>query len=261
MAELQRDLLGLMPSSLEVDASALIEVSGLEIDGLKNQIIKPQPAKSTVFIYSPIKQQDSARCCSVGDILSFSLTLTGPLAISIRFDMIALTVTNGISYPKAMVLPLKHGLKSPLTITATDVGQLEVTDFTFVAGNVTGTYRLPTLIALEVIQQLPTHVIKKRPRFDTSILENSNQRLVFEVLNTSKVAVNLKRISFRPLLAVLTAASLPIIYPPKVEPPLPDSLGLGEARTFALSWLCDKTITLLSYTLEYGIDTFRAASN
>jgi hypothetical protein len=62
--------------------------------------------------------------------------------------------------------------------------------------------------------------------------------------------------SFGPLPAVLTAQSLPIAYPPVVSPPVPDSLAPGEVKPFSLAWLADKTITELSWAIEYGTDEF-----
>jgi hypothetical protein len=255
-AERQRDLLEHIPTGMEIEASALIEVSNLELEPLNNPIIKAQPKVSTVFIYSPLQSRATEPRCSVGDSLAFSVALTNPLAISITLDMIALTVTNAIAQPRLFILPALRKATISLTVVATSVGQLTITGFTFAAGNVTGIHRLPSPLVIEVIAQLPQLIVKRPPRFERRVLENSLQRHTFELVNPSDVPVAIKGISFGTQPPVLTPSSLPIAYPPTVDPPLPEALSPGESRQFSLFWPADRTLTVLSCAIEYGTESF-----
>jgi hypothetical protein len=254
--ERQRELLDYIPAGMEIDASALIEISNVELEPLKNPILKAQPVASTVFIYSPLQRRSIELRCSVGDSLAFSITLTNPLAISITFDMISLIAINGIAHPRRFVLPALRKARISLIVGATAVGQLTVTGFTFVAGNLTGIHKFGSPITLDVIAELPQLIVKHPARFERRILENSTQRHTFELVNPSDFSVSLKSLSFGSPPPVLTSASLPIAYPPIIDPPLLEALGPGESRAFSLCWPCDRTLNVLSYAIEYGTPVF-----
>jgi hypothetical protein len=192
----------------------------------------------------------------VGDVLAFSVSFYNPLAIPLVFDVISLTASNAIAHPISHRLPKLTWACLSLTIAAAGPGVLSVTGFKFIAGNLTGIFRMETPINLDVLEKLPTIVVKRPPRADTAPIENSTVRLEYELMNPSDVTVAIRGMTFGPMPAVLTSSSLPIAYPPTVDPPIPQSLAPGEVKPFTLSWLTDKTISTLSWAIEYGTDEF-----
>ena len=251
----QRDLLALIPTGMEIDATSLVDVKGIEIEPPVSPIRKAQ-AVSKVFIYSPLRQDKDELRCAAGDMLSFIVVLYNPLSVPITFDTIALTGTNATCYPVMYTLPAKRQMKFPLAVKADAVGEMCISGFVFTSGNLTGIYSLPNKITYQVIDKLPVLVVKQPSRFETRVRKNSKVVVPFRLINTSDADVNIRGITFGPIPAVLTSTSLPIDYPPNVEPPLPDVLRTGATLDFNLTFQADQTNDVLSFAIEYGTDEF-----
>ena len=253
--EKQRELLAMIPSGMEVDANSLIEIKTFEAEDSASPIQKAQ-MKSNVFIYSPLRAGQETRRCAVGDTLGFALKIANPLTVPITFDTISLLATNAIVYPLVYTLPKKRTMTFRLALKAKEVGELSVTGFTFTSGNLTSRYELPVPITIEVIDNLPLLTVKRSAVFDTCIIKNSNVVMPFTLVNTSSVDIHMKGITFGPIPPVLTSTSLPIVYPPAVEPPLPDVLKPGMMYDFCLKFHADETNSTVSFAIEYGSDDF-----
>ena len=251
----QRDLLALIPTGMELDAMSLVDVRGIEVEPPLNPIRKATAA-SKVFIYSPLNQSKEELRCAAGDMLSFDVVLFNPLSVPITFDTISLTGTNATCYPVMYTLPANRQMRFPLSVRAGPVGEMTISGFVFTSGNLTGIYNLPNKITYNVIEKLPVLVVKQPSRFDTRIMKNSRVTVPFRLMNTSNADVNLKGITFGPIPGVLTPTSLPIDYPPTVEPPLPDVLKTGATQDFFLKFPADQTNNVLSFAIEYGTNEF-----
>lgn len=255
-AEKQNEILNLIPSNMEIAANILIEVHSIEYVPPTSPINEATTGKSNVFIYSPLQKTQNKKRCAAGDDLSFVFKIYNPLLIPLTFDMINLTATNAIVYPIVFTLPPKKSSNISLLLKAKDVGQLSLEGFTFVAQNLTGKYKISQPIVIDVIEKLPTLVMKQPFRFETQLVQNSDIKINYQLINTSNVKVTLKGIKFAPTPAVLTPTSLPIAYPPKVNPPLPPELEPGQSHQFELSFTADQSNKLLSFAVEYGTDKF-----
>ena len=255
-AEKQKEIIDLIPSNMEIDSKILIDVRSVESIPQNSPINEASVGKSNVFIYSPLQRRSSEKRCAAGDEISFGFQLYNPLSIPLTFDMISLNATNAVVYPVATTIPPKKAIYLALLLKAQDVGNLEVTGFTFVTKNLTGTYKLSKPIVMDVIETLPALVMKQPYRFETQLVENSNVNIAFELINTSNAAVDLKSIKFAPIPPILTPTSLPIAYPPAVNPPLPPSLQPGQSHQFELSFIADHSNTILSFAVEYGKEKY-----
>lgn len=255
-AEKQREIIKLVPSNMEISASLLVDVRSYDIVPPASPIHEAAAVKTQVFIYSPLQKQQDGKRCAAGDDISFLFTLYNPLLIPITFDMITLTATNAIVYPLVLTLPPLKTTNISLMLKAKDVGKLELSGFTFVIQNLTGVYKISNPIIIDVVERLPTLVIKQPFRFETKLVENSDVSISYQLINTSNVKVGINGIKFAPTPAVLTPTSLPIVYPPKVNPPLPPELEPGSSHQFELSFTADHSNKILSFAIEYGSSNF-----
>ncbi|OHS98605.1 hypothetical protein TRFO_35007 [Tritrichomonas foetus] len=252
----QNEILNLIPSNMEVDARILIDVRAVDYIPPNSPINEASSGRSNVFIYSPLTKRSSEKRCAAGDELSFMFQLYNPLAIPLIFDSISLNATNATVYPVVFTLQPKRVSNLALLLKAKDVGTLELSGFSFVSQNLTGIFRLGKPMVIDVIEKLPTLVMKQPFRFETKLVENSDININFQLINTSSANVDVKGIKFAPIPPVLTPTSLPIVYPPAVNPPLPPSLAPGQSHQFNLSFVADHSNTILSFAVEYGTDKF-----
>lgn len=255
-ADKQNEIINLIPSNMEISANILIEVHSVEYVPPTSPINEATSGKSNVFIYSPLQKTQNKKRCAAGDDLSFVFKLYNPLLIPLTFDMITLTATNAIVYPIVFTLPPKRSSNVSLLLKAKEVGQLTLSGFTFVTQNLTGKYNISRPIVIDVIEKLPTLVMKQPFRFETQLVQNSEINVNYQLINTSNVKVALKGIKFAPTPPVLTPTSLPIAYPPKVNPPLPPELEPGQSHQFELSFIADQSSQVLSFAVEYGTEQY-----
>lgn len=250
--ETQSRILKLIPSNMEIDANLIVEVRYFEPIQALSPIEKSLSRRSNVFIYSPLNKRKKETICSVGEELSFEITLYNPLNIALTFDTIELIAENAYTYPVVAALRPKKDSTVSVHVKPMKVGGLKIMGFKFVTGNLTGVYNLKNEIVYEIIDQLPSLTMAQPMKLNDKVYENSHIKVDFQLINTSDVPVDIKGIIFSPVPPVLTPTSLPLNYPPIVSPPLPSSLEPSASHSFSISFVADQTVKALSYAIEYG---------
>ena len=252
-ATTQEKLLHIVPSGTKINASILLQVNDFKYI-YSSQPIEPatKAIKSSTFIFSPLEKRKLQNIASVGDMLSFTLTITNPLLITLPLSLVTLTTTNGSSTPFSYKIGKKETMQIPLVTSPMSAGTMKITGFKLQIHNLRLRYLLPQPIEFTVIEKLPTLVVCLPFKTIDHIQENSNVKMEFELVNSGDVELDLKPIKFAPSPPVLVGTSLPIDYPPKLNPPLPDKLLPGSTHKFLMEFVSDPTFTNLSFAIEYG---------
>lgn len=253
-AQRQRELLSLIPSHLTVPCETLLRVGALEPQEEQSPLEEESSGGGNrLFIFNALEKQRRRRLvCAVGDQLSFTLAITNPLQIVFPVHVCQLDAENGNPTPVVFALPPKRQQVVPMCVTAARPGKLIVRGFTLISGSVTAEHRLSDPIIFDVTEKMPTLNVRLPFRMQPRLFENSENEVAFEIINSSDVAVTIKGIKFPPTPNVATPTSLPIAYPPEVVPPLPPEIGAGDAFSFKLRMVADRTLPNLSFVVEYG---------
>ena len=258
----QQELISLIPSTLTIDLDSILNVGKLELQESLSPIEESQGQTNSPFIYNAFdstKKKKKKLISSVGEQISFLLRLTNPLQIVFHIDSCFLEATNALATPAVCDLSSNRSLATqyiPLTLTSLHEGELVITGFKLTSGHIVAKHKLPKPIVFTIIGKMPTLNIKLPFRTQPTLFENSETYVSFELINTSDVDVNLKGVKFPPPPAVVEYDMLPIKYPPEVIPPLPDHLEPGKAFNFKVKMTLDKSMTDLSFVVEYGSEKY-----
>ena len=252
-ASIQEKLLKIVPSGTKISASILLQIKDFKYI-YPSQPIEPatKSIKSSTFIFSPLEKRKLQNIASVGDLMSFTLTITNPLLIDLPLSLVTLTTTNGFSTPFSYEISKKETIQIPLVTSPMSAGTMKITGFKLQIQNLRLKYVLPQPIEFVIIEKLPTLVVCLPFKTIDHIRENSNVKMEFELVNSGDAELDLKPIKFAPSPPVLVGTSLPIDYPPKLNPTLPDKLLPGATHKFLMEFVSDPTFTNLSFAIEYG---------
>ncbi|EAY22107.1 hypothetical protein TVAG_457420 [Trichomonas vaginalis G3] len=256
----QAELLSRIPSPITINANTLFHKEGeLEFQEPLSPIYEAKMTRSnSIFLYNALDKKNTKKdyICAVGEQLTFTLKLYNPLQIVFVIDFCFLEATNAICTPAIAALAPKRNQTIQLSLSAIQEGEMKVTGFKFVSGNLTVVQTLETPIVFKVIEKMPMLNIKLPFRLQPVFYENLLSKVPFELINTSDVEIKLKDVKFPPPPPLLTYDSLPIDYPPKIVPPMPESLQPGQSFNFNLVMINDNSVKNLSFALEYGSDRF-----
>ena len=258
-SQAQKELISLIPSTLTVDLNTILNVGELELQENLSPIEESLSRTNSLFIYNALdkgKKKNRKLICSVGEQISFLLKLSNPLSIVFPIDVCLLEASNAIATPVVCGLSPNRTQYIPLTLTAQKEGELAVTGFRLVSGQIIATHKLANPIVFTTIGKMPTLNIRLPFRTQPTLYENGETYVSFEMINTSDVEVHLKGVKFPPPPAIQTPDSLPIIYPPEVIPPLPDTLAPGKSFNFKIKMIIDQSLSDLSFAVEYGTEKY-----
>jgi len=253
----QQNLLSLLPSSVLINADIFVNI-GNTVFNPQLQPIESRTSnnQSSVFIYSPISKRKVNNLCSVGETMSFQVSISNPLKIKLHLNVIALFGTNCIAKPISVTIESRQSISIPLNVQPSQPGKMEIFGFSFSSGNLTAIHYFKSPFIFTVIDELPIVVLCRPFINQSTMVENSINNLSFELINTGSKPIDIKCLSFGPTPPVLTSTSLPICYPPVMDPPMPDYLDPGQSHSFSLKIVSDITLTSLSFGIQYGREDF-----
>ncbi|EAY21770.1 hypothetical protein TVAG_237960 [Trichomonas vaginalis G3] len=249
--EKQEQFIKSVPAGTQVVARNAIEVTEFRYI-IPDQPIERATKGNSVFIFNALQKRSLGNVVSVGDQLSFMLTLKNPLNVNLEISVMAIDSTSGFAQPFACNLRAKKSAQLPLTIKMTQPGKIEILGATFNIYDISFQYKLPKPIEFEVIEELPTLIACLPFRQYDNVTENSYNEISFELINSGNVEVDIHRIKFAQAPPIYSGTSLPVPYPPKLNPSLPPTLNPGQSYKFNVQLQMDQTFTNLSFGIEYG---------
>lgn len=255
----QSDLLSRIPSPITVDIATLFHKEGeLILQDPLSPICECKANSNSLFLYNALdkKNQKKSYICTVGEQLTFTLKIYNPLQIVFAVDLCFLEATNAICTPAVAALPAKRTHSISLSLSVQKEGEMKLTGFKLISGNLTVVQKLENPIVFTVIEKLPILNIKLPFRLQPVFYENFISSVPFEIINPSDVEVRLLNFKFPPTPQILSYDALPIDYPPKIVPNLPEFLQPGEAFHFNIVMNNNKMVRNLSFILEYGTEKY-----
>lgn len=250
--EKQEQFIKSVPPGTQVVADRVIDISEFLYIIPAQPIERATKSGSSVFIFNALQKRQLSNVVSVGDHLSFMITIKNPLNVNLDISVITITASSGIAQPFSCNVKAKNAEKIPLTIKLTQPGKLEIIGVTFNIYDIDFEYKLPNPMKFEVIEELPQLIACLPNRQFDDLIENSYNEVSFELINSGSVDVDIHHIKFAQAPAIFSGTSLPVPYPPKLNPSLPEKLLPGESHKFNIELQADMTFSSLSFGIEYG---------